>query len=109
MSDCDSVGVFYDTQHYTSTPEEAAADAIKAGDHYGPIVMEGHDYTDVFVTKWSNPTEASYVFIVRISHNVIVNNNNETTKSANTICRSIYFFGNRCFYHKIMNHIKKSI
>ena len=31
MSDCDSVGVFYDNQHYTSTAEEAAADAIKAG------------------------------------------------------------------------------
>ncbi|EEF47284.1 probable beta-D-xylosidase 2 [Ricinus communis] len=31
VSDCDSVGVFYDKQHYTSTPEEAAADAIKAG------------------------------------------------------------------------------
>lgn len=32
VSDCDSVGVFYDNQHYTSTPEEAAADAVKAGD-----------------------------------------------------------------------------
>ncbi|XP_061338426.1 probable beta-D-xylosidase 2 [Gastrolobium bilobum] len=31
VSDCDSVGVFYTSQHYTSTPEEAAADAIKAG------------------------------------------------------------------------------
>ncbi|KAL0420110.1 UNVERIFIED_CONTAM: putative beta-D-xylosidase 2 [Sesamum radiatum] len=31
VSDCDSVGVFYDNQHYTSTPEEAVADAIKAG------------------------------------------------------------------------------
>ncbi|WRX09047.1 Glycoside hydrolase [Theobroma cacao] len=31
VSDCDSVGVFYNTQHYTSTPEQAAADAIKAG------------------------------------------------------------------------------
>ncbi|XP_061344784.1 putative beta-D-xylosidase [Gastrolobium bilobum] len=31
VSDCDSVGVFYDNQHYTSTPEEAAAEAIKAG------------------------------------------------------------------------------
>jgi hypothetical protein len=31
VSDCDSVGVFYDNQHYTSTPEEAAASAIKAG------------------------------------------------------------------------------
>ncbi|XP_021904538.1 probable beta-D-xylosidase 2 isoform X2 [Carica papaya] len=31
VSDCDSVGVFYENQHYTSTPEEAAADAIKAG------------------------------------------------------------------------------
>ncbi|CAL0300219.1 unnamed protein product [Lupinus luteus] len=31
VSDCDSVGVFYAYQRYTSTPEEAAADAIKAG------------------------------------------------------------------------------
>ncbi|XP_058738832.1 probable beta-D-xylosidase 2 [Vicia villosa] len=31
VSDCDSVGVFFNNQHYTSTPEEAAADAIKAG------------------------------------------------------------------------------
>ncbi|CAK7348403.1 unnamed protein product [Dovyalis caffra] len=31
VSDCDSVGVYYSQQHYTSTPEEAAADAIKAG------------------------------------------------------------------------------
>ncbi|KAK8718149.1 hypothetical protein V6N13_045394 [Hibiscus sabdariffa] len=31
VSDCDSVGVFYNTQHYTATPEQAAADAIKAG------------------------------------------------------------------------------
>ncbi|CAL0334449.1 unnamed protein product [Lupinus luteus] len=31
VSDCDSVATFYDTQHYTKTPEEAAAVAIKAG------------------------------------------------------------------------------
>lgn len=31
VSDCDSVSVFYSTQHYTSTPEDAAAFAIKAG------------------------------------------------------------------------------
>ncbi|KAE9594916.1 hypothetical protein Lal_00013192 [Lupinus albus] len=31
VSDCDSVGTFFDTQHYTRTPEEAAAEAIKAG------------------------------------------------------------------------------
>ncbi|KAG4381421.1 hypothetical protein GLYMA_15G143700v4 [Glycine max] len=31
VSDCDSVGVFFDNQHYTKTPEEAAAEAIKAG------------------------------------------------------------------------------
>ncbi|PON61933.1 Glycoside hydrolase [Parasponia andersonii] len=31
VSDCDSVGVLYDSQHYTKTPEEAAADTIKAG------------------------------------------------------------------------------
>ncbi|KAM7277775.1 hypothetical protein ACFE04_004909 [Oxalis oulophora] len=31
VSDCDSVGVLYDSQHYTSTPEAAAAITIKAG------------------------------------------------------------------------------
>ncbi|CAL0300950.1 unnamed protein product [Lupinus luteus] len=31
VSDCDSVATFFDTQHYTKTPEEAAAEAIKAG------------------------------------------------------------------------------
>ncbi|XP_022722284.1 beta-D-xylosidase 1 [Durio zibethinus] len=31
VSDCDSVGVMYDTQHFTATPEESAAASIKAG------------------------------------------------------------------------------
>ncbi|PSR97910.1 Beta-D-xylosidase [Actinidia chinensis var. chinensis] len=31
VSDCDSVGVLYDLQHYTATPEDAAAATIKAG------------------------------------------------------------------------------
>ncbi|CAK9138924.1 unnamed protein product [Ilex paraguariensis] len=31
VSDCDSVGVLYDNQHYTTTPEDAAAATIKAG------------------------------------------------------------------------------
>ncbi|XAR57021.1 Xylan 1,4-beta-xylosidase, partial [Bertholletia excelsa] len=31
VSDCDSVGVLYDTQHYTLTPEDAVAATIKAG------------------------------------------------------------------------------
>ncbi|KAH6831956.1 beta-xylosidase 1 [Perilla frutescens var. hirtella] len=31
VSDCDSVEVLYSSQHYTSTPEDAAADSIKAG------------------------------------------------------------------------------
>ncbi|CAD5196229.1 unnamed protein product [Musa acuminata subsp. malaccensis] len=31
VSDCDSVGVFYSAQHYTSTPEDAVAYALKAG------------------------------------------------------------------------------
>ena len=31
VSDCDSVQVLFNSQHYTRTPEEAAADAIKAG------------------------------------------------------------------------------
>jgi len=31
VSDCDSVGVLYENQHYTATPEEAAAATIKAG------------------------------------------------------------------------------
>ncbi|KAK1390400.1 Beta-D-xylosidase 1 [Heracleum sosnowskyi] len=31
VSDCDSVGVLYETQHYTRTPEDAVAASIKAG------------------------------------------------------------------------------
>ncbi|XP_057785615.1 beta-D-xylosidase 1 [Salvia miltiorrhiza] len=31
VSDCDSVDVLYNSQHYTSTPEDAAAASIKAG------------------------------------------------------------------------------
>ncbi|KAF8015587.1 hypothetical protein BT93_H1183 [Corymbia citriodora subsp. variegata] len=31
VSDCDSVGVLYETQHYTATPEAAAANTIRAG------------------------------------------------------------------------------
>lgn len=31
VSDCDSVEVFFDDQHYTKTPEQAAAKAILAG------------------------------------------------------------------------------
>nr|GEU80823.1 beta-D-xylosidase 1-like [Tanacetum cinerariifolium] len=31
VSDCDSVGVMYTSQHYTATPEDAAAESIKAG------------------------------------------------------------------------------
>lgn len=31
VSDCDSVDVFFNQQHYTTTPEEAAAASIKAG------------------------------------------------------------------------------
>ncbi|MFS8004215.1 putative xylan 1,4-beta-xylosidase [Helianthus anomalus] len=31
VSDCDSVGVMYTSQHYTATPEDAAAQSIKAG------------------------------------------------------------------------------
>lgn len=31
VSDCDSVGVLYETQHYTRTPEDAVAATIKAG------------------------------------------------------------------------------
>ncbi|KAG6731662.1 hypothetical protein I3842_01G140200 [Carya illinoinensis] len=31
VSDCDSVQVLYEKQHYTASPEEAAADSIKAG------------------------------------------------------------------------------
>ncbi|GAB4843038.1 Beta-D-xylosidase 1 [Ancistrocladus abbreviatus] len=31
VSDCDSVGVLYDDQHYTRTPEEAVANTITAG------------------------------------------------------------------------------
>lgn len=33
VSDCDSVEVLFDDQHYTKTPEEAVAKAILAGSH----------------------------------------------------------------------------
>ena len=36
VSDCDSVGVFYNDQHYTATPEDAAAIAIKSGSYALP-------------------------------------------------------------------------
>jgi hypothetical protein len=35
-SDCDSVDVLYNKQHYTKTPEEAAAITIKSGSFVGP-------------------------------------------------------------------------
>lgn len=31
VSDCDSVDVFYNSQHYTTTPEDAVAATLKAG------------------------------------------------------------------------------
>lgn len=34
VSDCDSVEVFFNSQHYTKTPEEAAAAAILAGNEH---------------------------------------------------------------------------
>lgn len=47
VSDCDSVRVFYDNQHYASTPEEAAADAIKAGDQ----IIESNDITSMIIYR----------------------------------------------------------
>ncbi|KAJ0976145.1 hypothetical protein J5N97_018110 [Dioscorea zingiberensis] len=41
VSDCDSVGVLYNSQHYTSTPEEAAADAIKAAQYTEGAIKQG--------------------------------------------------------------------
>jgi beta-D-xylosidase 4 len=34
VSDCDSVEVYYNDIHYTATPEDAVALALKAGPHY---------------------------------------------------------------------------
>ncbi|XP_007035744.2 PREDICTED: beta-D-xylosidase 1 [Theobroma cacao] len=50
VSDCDSVGVMYDTQHYTTTPEESAAATIKAGLDLdcGPFLAV---YTDLAVRR----------------------------------------------------------
>lgn len=31
VSDCDSIEVYYDAIHYTATPEDAVALALKAG------------------------------------------------------------------------------
>lgn len=36
-SDCDSVDVLYNNQHYTKTPEDAAAISIKAGTANIPV------------------------------------------------------------------------
>ncbi|XP_073009826.1 probable beta-D-xylosidase 2 isoform X1 [Typha latifolia] len=51
VSDCDSVDVLYNNQHYTSNPEDAAADTLKAGldldcgsflaQHTGSAVQKG--------------------------------------------------------------------
>lgn len=38
VSDCDSIDVYYNSQHYTKTPEEAAAIAIRSGNFY--IIQE---------------------------------------------------------------------
>ncbi|KAJ1695996.1 hypothetical protein LUZ63_012694 [Rhynchospora breviuscula] len=50
VSDCDSVDVFYNTQHYTSTPEDAVAATLKAGLDLdcGPFLAQ---YTESAVTK----------------------------------------------------------
>ncbi|KAF4352156.1 hypothetical protein F8388_010522 [Cannabis sativa] len=41
VSDCDSVDVLYTSQHYTKTPEEAAAKSILAGKHTEAAVKGG--------------------------------------------------------------------
>ncbi|XP_073009532.1 probable beta-D-xylosidase 2 [Typha latifolia] len=50
VSDCDSVGVLYNDQHYTSNPEDAAADTLKAGLDLdcGPFLAQ---YTESAVQK----------------------------------------------------------
>ncbi|XVF38825.1 hypothetical protein REPUB_Repub20aG0135500 [Reevesia pubescens] len=50
VSDCDSVGVMYETQHFTATPEESAAASIKAGLDLdcGPFLAI---YTDLAVRR----------------------------------------------------------
>ena len=49
VSDCDSVDVFYKNQHYTKTPEEAAAKAILAGES-ASFIKNGMQMMSV----WSN-------------------------------------------------------
>jgi beta-glucosidase-like glycosyl hydrolase len=39
VSDCDSVGVFYNSQHYTATPEDAVAATLKAGNQLIIIII----------------------------------------------------------------------
>lgn len=49
VSDCDSVDVLYTQQHYTKTPEEAAAITIKSG----PFIRRKHTsiYTNADVVR----------------------------------------------------------
>lgn len=44
VTDCDSIDVYYNTQHYTKTPEEAAAKALLAGEF--DILQIGHHACD---------------------------------------------------------------
>jgi hypothetical protein len=41
-SDCDSVDVLYNNQHYTKTPEDAAAISIKAGLLISPLTNDAN-------------------------------------------------------------------
>lgn len=50
VTDCDSLDVYYNTQHYTKTPEEAAAKALLAGEF--DILQIGHyAYDHIFYLR----------------------------------------------------------
>lgn len=51
MSDCDSVDVFFNQQHYTKTPEEAAAASIKAGELFSTLMFKFTRTVDHFDDK----------------------------------------------------------
>lgn len=46
VTDCDSIDVYFKNQHYTKTPEEAAAKAILAGDYTLQIVHNVIEHSD---------------------------------------------------------------
>lgn len=52
VSDCDSVEVFYNAIHYTSTPEDAVALALKAGTEINYDLKNSNQLVSNFIARF---------------------------------------------------------